>query len=136
MAAAIVQVCVDPRLNHELLRAQVRQKLGRLGINAERVYLVNEVGGNLGQSFRSTVRLLGTRNERIVLCAVLHHDDCLAMGVRAPLETTAQQVKALLGEEQVSCPVLTGNILTAQNHLLWADEPGPRYKPFTFGVYG
>jgi hypothetical protein len=136
MAAALVQICVDPRLNHELLRAQVRQKLGRMGLVAERVYLVNEVGGNLGQGFLNTVRLLAGHNQRILVCAVLHHDDCLAAATRAPLDTTVQQMKALLTQERVSCPVLTGEILTAQNHLRWHDEPAARYQSFTFGMWG
>lgn len=136
MPAAILQICVDPRLNHELLRAQVRQKLGRMGLVAERIFLLNEVGGNLALSFRNTVKLLASRDERIVLCAVLDHDDCLAAAQRAPLEAREQQMKVVLTEEHVSCPVLTGDILTAQNHLRWDDEPEPRYKSFTFGKWG
>lgn len=136
MAAALIQICVDPRLNHELLRAQVRQKLGRMGLVAERVYLLNEVGGNLGQNFLNTLKLLTGLDERITLCAVLHHDDCLATPTRAPLDGTVQQMKALLTQERVSCPVLTGEILTAQNHLQWGDEPAVRYQSFTFGMWG
>ena len=44
MASALVGVCVDPRINHELIRIQVRQRLERSGIRAERIYVLNEVG--------------------------------------------------------------------------------------------
>ena len=137
MASVLVQVCVDHRLNHELLRAQVRQRLDRSGLSVEHVYVLNEIGGNLGANFRNTVNLLARRGERIALCAVLHHDDCRAAeaGLRAPLQTTAQQMASNLAEQNIRCPVLTGTIRTEHNHLLWSDEPEPRYQPFSFGVY-
>ena len=39
MAAALIGVCVDPRLNHEIIRLQVRQRLERSGLRAERIYI-------------------------------------------------------------------------------------------------
>jgi hypothetical protein len=78
MAAALARVCVDPRLNHELLRIQVRQKLQCLRMVADRIYILNDIGGNVGTNFRNTVNLLASRQKPIVICAVLHHDDCLA----------------------------------------------------------
>ncbi|HEV8638693.1 MAG TPA: hypothetical protein VG370_31155 [Chloroflexota bacterium] len=137
MAAAIAEVCVDPRLNHELLRIQVRQKLGRLGLSAERIYVLNENGDTLGSNFRNTVRLLRLRGEALVLCAVLHHDDCLAAqaGLRLGLDESAQRVAAYLAEQGVPCPVLTGEVRTENNHLRWTDEPARGYEPFSFGGY-
>ena len=137
MAAVLVQVCVDNRLNHELLRVQVRQKLGSLGRSADRIYILNEVGGNVGENFLNTIKLLKARGDPIVLCAVLHHDECVAaeQGVRVPLETSAQRMGSILAEQGVTCRVLTGTIRTEHNHLLWSDEPEPRYRSFSFGVY-
>lgn len=137
MAAALVQVCVDHRLNHEILRAQIRQRLQRMGLAAGRIYILNDIGGNVGANFANTVDLLVGREEPVVLCAVLHHDDCLAerQGFRAALEASAKLMAARLAERGVQCPVLTGNILTEHNHLVWTDEPQPRYQPWSFGVY-
>ncbi|MBI2862095.1 MAG: hypothetical protein HYX89_04675 [Chloroflexi bacterium] len=134
MPAALIQLCVDPRLNHDALRAQVRQRLGRMGLSADRIHLLNEVGGNLGANFRNTVALLMKRQEPVLLCAVLHHDDCLAAaeGLRVPLETTVQQMTRVLAEQQIICTVLTGHIRTEHSHLLWDDEPEISYQPFRF----
>ena len=137
MAAALVQMCVDPRLNHELIRAQVRQRLQRMSLSARGIYIVNEIGGNLGANFGNTLDLLIKEGEPVVLCAVFHHDDCVAerRRARAPLETTARQMAARLAESRIACPVLTGTILTQHSSLQWTDEPQPRYRPWSFGVY-
>ena len=136
MASALVQVCVDPRLNHELIRVQVRQKLERSGLRADHIYVLNEVGGNLGANFRSTAQLLARIGEPIVFCAVLHHDDCLAAreGQRAALDVTAREMAVELARSKLPCEVVTGRIRTEHNHLLWSDEPELRYVPFTFGA--
>jgi len=137
MVAALVQVCVDSRLNHELLRIQVRQKLERLRVAAERIYILNDIGGNVGANFRNTVHLLVRRQESIALCAVLHHDDCVAAqeGLRTPLDASAQEMAAYLTEQNIRCPVLTGTIRIEHNHLLWSDEPAPHYEPFSFHIH-
>jgi hypothetical protein len=136
MAAAIVQVCVDPRLNHELIRIQVRQKLARSALRADRIYVLNEAGGNLGANFRSTAQLLARAGDPIVFCAVLHHDDCLAAreGQQVDLDVTAREMAKELARLKLTCAVLTGRIRTEHNHLLWLDEPERRYLPFTFGA--
>jgi hypothetical protein len=136
MASAIVQVCVDPRLNHELIRIQVRQKLERSGLRADRIYVLNEAGGNLGANFRSTAQLLAHTGEPIVFCAVLHHDDCLAAraGRRVDLDVTAREMAAELARLKLPRAVVTGRIRTEHNQLLWSDEPERRYLPFTFGA--
>lgn len=135
MAAALIQVCTDFRLNHELIRAQVRQRLERNGVPASRIYVLNEVGGNPGQNFTHTAQLLARVGEPIVFCAVLHHDDCLAaqQGLRLDLATAAQQLEAELGRLHVRCRVVTGEILTQHSYVRWLDEPEIRYRPFAFG---
>jgi len=55
MAAALVVVCVEPRINHEVIRIQVRQRLERSGIRAERIYILNDIGGNPGSNLRNTI---------------------------------------------------------------------------------
>jgi hypothetical protein len=135
MAAALVQVCVDPRLNHELIRLQVRQRLGRSGLRADRIYVLNEVGGSLGATFGNTAALLTRAGEPIIFCAVLHHDDCLVAreNPQSDLAAAASEMAAELARLKLRCPVLTGRIRTANNQLLWSDEPEYRYVPFSFG---
>src|SRR6266508_4250077 len=135
MAVALVQVCVDPRVNHELIRIQVRQRLERSGLRADRIYILNEPGGNLGTGFRRTAESLTRAGEPVVFCAVLHHDDCLMaqQGQRTELAVAAQDMAAELARLELHCPVVTGHIRTAHNNLLWSDEPEFRYVPFTFG---
>ena len=136
MAAALVAVCVDPRLNHELIRLQVRQKLERSGLRADRIYVLNDVGGNLDSSFRNTAQLLTRIGEPIVCCAVLHHDDCLLAreSQRADLDAAGRSMAAELARLNLRCPIVTGQIRTANNQLLWSDEPEYRYVPFSFGA--
>ena len=134
MTAALVQVCTDPRLNHELVRAQVHEKLTRLALNAERVFVLNEIGGNLGSNLRNTLSLLQRRSEPVLFCAVLHHDDCLAAaeGLRLPLERVATQLRALLDEHGLRIPVHTGDILTETSAVSWSDEPRQNYETMGF----
>ncbi len=136
MAAALVVVCVDPRLNHELIRIQVRQRLQRDRIGAERIYVLNDVGGNVGANFRHTAQLLKQTGEAIVFCAVLHHDDCRAAreGERAELSHAAQGLASELARLELQCPVATGEIRTEHNHVRWSDERAPVYVPFSFGA--
>lgn len=138
MASALAVVCVDPRLNHELVRVQLRQRLQRSRIEAQRIWIVNEVGGNLGLNFRHTVEMLARAADPVVFCAVLHHDDCQAarLGLRTALATSAQEMATELARLQQRCPVLTGEIRTEDNLLRWSDEPVSRYLPFTFGAIG
>jgi hypothetical protein len=136
MAAALVAVCVDPRINHEVIRIQVRQRLERSGVRAERIYILNDVGGNPGSNFRNTIQLLSRMGEPIVFCAVLHHTDCFSAqsGLRSDLTVAAQQMAAELSDAKAHAPVLTGQIRTENNELQWSDEPVWRYVPFTFGA--
>ncbi len=92
MNVAILQLCVDPRLNHELIRIQVGQQLARRYLRADRVVLVNEIGGNLSASFASALDLFRRQDAQIILCGVLHHDDCLAEthGLQRPIEETGR----------------------------------------------
>ena len=136
MAAALVVVCVDPRISHEVIRIQVRQRLERSSIRAERIFILNDVGGNPGPNFRNTIQLLSRMSDPIVFCAVLHHTDCLSAqsGLRGDLAVAAQQMAAELSAANAHAPVLTGQIRTENNELLWSDEPVWRYEPFTFGA--
>jgi hypothetical protein len=136
MAAALVVVCVDPRLNHEIIRLQVRQRMGRSGLRAERIYLLGDVGGNLGSGFRQTAELLTRTGEPVVLAAVLHHDDCLGAreGQRKDLADSAQEMATELSRLGLFCPVLTGQVRTAHSQVLWSDELKRGYAPFSFGA--
>jgi hypothetical protein len=128
MPAAIVNICVDPRLNHELVRIQVRSRLEEMLTSAQRIYVTSDVGGNAGSAFRNTLDLVQRSRDQLVLAAVLHHDDCLAAaaGLRAPLETTLQQVRAALGTAGIACPLLSGSIRTETSAVVWSDA---RAKP-------
>ena len=121
MSVALAQVCVDNRLNHELLRIQIHHKLAELYLQADAIFIMNEVGGNLGENFRGVVDMMLARKNPIVLACVLHHTDCIAhqMGRRWPMETTIERMSAYLAERGVACPLVTGNILTENNHILW-----------------
>ena len=114
----------------------MRQKLERSGLRADRIYVLNEAGGNLGANFRSTAQLLAHTGEPIVFCAVLHHDDCLAAraGQQVDLDVTAREMAKELARLKLSGAIVTGRIRTEHNHLLWLDEPERRYLPFTFGA--
>ncbi len=121
MNVAILQLCVDPRLNHELIRIQVGQQLARRYLRADRVVLVNEIGGNLSASFASALDLFRRQDAQIILCGVLHHDDCLAEthGLQRPIEETAARIQNLLKERHIECPVETGRIYTETNYVRW-----------------
>ena len=134
MTAALVQICSDPRLNHEVIRAQVAQKLERLGLRADRVFILNEIGGNIGSNLRNTLELLVRRREPVVFAAVLHHDDCLAEqeGMRVALPASAGQLRSQLEGRDVTCPVLTGQIGTEHSDVVWTDEPRRQYEALSF----
>ena len=104
----------------------------RLQKSAERIYIVNDIGGNVGTNFANTVDLLIKRRDPLVLCGVLHHDDCLAAreGVRKPLDMSAKEMTAYLASRGINCPVLTGTVRIEHGDLVWSDEPKPEY--FTF----
>jgi hypothetical protein len=135
MAAALIQVCVDPRLNHELIRVQVRQKLERSGIGASDIYVLNDIGGNPGSNLAHTLEQLAGIGIPVVFGAVLHHDDRVAerRGKRVPLEDAAHEMENAFTTARVRARVWTGQIRTQHNHMLWTDEPQPVYTPFTFG---
>ncbi len=132
MATALVSLCIDPRLNHELLRVQVAQHLRRLNLHVERIYLVNDVGGNVAAGFEHALDLLVRLGQTPVFAAVLHHDDCLAegAGLRAPMAVTALEIGNRLSALSISCPVHSGHILTETNHLIWDQSPDPQYRPY------
>ncbi len=124
MQVALIQVCVDERLNHELIRIQVKHKLAALYLAAQRIFILNEVGGNLGENFRNTTDAILKLRDDIVLAAVLHHDDCRAasVGLRRPLEETIAQMAEFLTKQGIVCPVASGHIYTANNHVIWLQD--------------
>ena len=124
MDVALIQVCVDERLNHELLRIQVKHKLAELYLKAPRILIVNELGGNLGRNFGNATKMLLKNGDKLVLAAVLHHDDCQAdkMDVRKPMEATIEQMTTFLHEAGVSCVLASGNIYTHNNHIIWLED--------------
>ena len=130
MPAALIQVCVDNRLNHELLRIQVKQRLAAAYIQADRIFILNELGGNLGQNFSNTARMLVNGGDRIVMAGVLHHDDCKSAQavLRWPLDETVAKTARLLTELRLDCLLVSGQINTANNHILWQDEQRIRPK--------
>jgi hypothetical protein len=132
--AAIINVCVDPRLNHEVLRAQVQARLEQMRLPSERIFITNDVAGNVGSAVRNTAELLTRAREEVVVAAVLHHDDCAAaaQGLRVPLAASTQQLRSSLEQAGIRCPVLSGEIVTESNAIVWTDRPAPRYELFTF----
>jgi hypothetical protein len=134
LSATLVQVCSDPRLDHGLIRQQVGARLQQMALYAERIFILNEAGGNLGSSFASTLTLLQRRDETIVLAAVLHHDDCLAAaeGLRQPIALTVAQLKSALAAQHIYCPVLSGQIETEHSAVQWSDAPRPNFELIPF----
>jgi hypothetical protein len=63
MSAALVQICADPRFGHEVIRIQVNEPLERRGLRADRAFILNDVGGNVGSNTSSTLNLLQRRDE-------------------------------------------------------------------------
>lgn len=126
MQFALIQVCVDDRLDHNLLRAQIRARLAALHIHCEHVFIVNEPGGNMGENFKNTVAFVKLSGAQVALAAVLHHDDCRAaqVGLRRPLEATVAQMAAFLAQSQIDCVLLSGQIDTASNAITWQHEQG------------
>ena len=124
MPVALVQVCVDERLNHELLRLQVQQRLAASYLKANRIFVLNELGGNLGQNFTNTAQLMLNSHENIVLAAILHHDDCKAdqAGLRKPLDETLAQTARFLTGLKVNCLLVSGLIQTSNNVITWQGE--------------
>ena len=122
MHVAIIQLCVDPRLNHQLIRIQVDQKLTSLDLKVDSIILVNEIGGNFGQNFINTLDLFLKQGAEVLLCGVLHHDDCVAAKhkLRQSLEDATAKMRALLGDAGIACPVWEGKITTETNHLEWS----------------
>ncbi|MFN8562499.1 MAG: hypothetical protein U0703_12980 [Anaerolineae bacterium] len=124
MKFALIQVCVDDRLNHELLRIQIRNKLNELYIACDHVFIVNELGGNFGDNFRNTATMITNTGSQILLAAVLHHDDCRAAqaGYRRPLDTTVTQMATFLTQSRIDCVLLSGQIQTANNYITWETQ--------------
>jgi hypothetical protein len=134
MPAAIVNICVDPRLQHEVLRPQVRTRLEAMGLKADRIFITNDIGGNIGSAMRSTLEMLSAAGDDVVLTAVLHHDDCVAdsLGRRRSLVSSVRDLSSLVAGLNLICPVLSGSILTETSEIVWSDRPWRNLETFTF----
>ena len=122
MQIAIVQLCVDARLNHDLIRTQVSEKLAHLHLRADRIIFVNEIGGNFGQNFTNTLHLFLKEGADVIFCGVLHHDDCLAAKhkLRLDLEETRARIQDVLEKTGITCLIYVGSITTETNVLKWS----------------
>ncbi len=122
---ALVQLCVDDRLDHGKIRPQVERKIRDIYLNADRIFLLNEIGGNLGQNFRNTLELFQSSGAEIVFCGILHHDDCAAdkAGCRLPMEQTVVELHRYLAEKGITCPVYTATIRTDDSVVQWSAVP-------------
>jgi hypothetical protein len=134
MSAAILTVCVDPRLNQEAVRYQLRQRLAEAAPPADNVFVLADVGGNVGSAVRNTISLLRHHSETIVVAGVLHHDDCkaAAAGLRQPLDTSIRAMEAELRRAGFNPPLLAGEIVTATSAIVWADQPPQSLEVLTF----
>ena len=123
MPAAIVNICVDPRLNHDAIRTQVRERAP--GVPGSSVFITNEPGGNFGSSARATIALLKQTGQAIEFAALLHHDDCAAAaaGQRQELALSAKALTEQLRSAGYNVPVVTGTIVTDSSTVLWSDRP-------------
>ena len=122
MQLAIIQICVDARLDHNLIRDQVGEKLANLHLRADSILLVNEIGGNFGQNFTNTLHLFLKEGADVIFCGVLHHDDCLAAKhkLRLPLEETRARIQDVLENIGIACPIYVGGITTETNVVEWS----------------
>src|SRR5690242_16447340 len=125
MTAAIVNLCFDPRLNHELVRIQTKTRLEAENLKVDRIFVTNEAGGNVGTGLRNAIDLLTSSREPVLFIALLDHDECqaAAAGVRQPLEDRIKAVSAYAREKRLTCPIAGGTILTQSNTLQWTDWP-------------
>ena len=131
MSVALVNTCVDPRLDHAAIRLQIAALLKRAGLAADRIFITADVGGNLGTAFANTLDMLANGGQDIVLTAVLHHDDCVAhnAGLRQPLEDTVAGLEILLASRALTCPVYSGHIHTGTNEMSWSSLPRSLHPP-------
>ncbi len=135
MTAAIANICVDPRLDHNAIRAQMRDRLQRMGIQADWIFVTADVGGNVGSALRNTLRLIEAQRQLVALVAILHHDDCIAAraGMRKTLEAGIAEIReAVVAGGMQPTKVLTGDILTETNLVRWSDEPPRRFEVLSF----
>jgi hypothetical protein len=134
MPAALLNICVDPRLNHDALRQQLRQRGLTADVPDSRIFVVADAAGNIGSAARNTIRLLKALREQVVLAGVLHHDDCLAasQGMGAPIEASAAALRDALAQAGMAPPILTGRILTASSSIVWDDQPAQSLETLRF----
>lgn len=133
MTAAIINCCVDPRLNHDALRQELRQRTAA-DLPSNRVFVTTDVGGNFGSAARNTIAMLHALRDDMVIAALLHHDDCLAasQGLRHAIGPASKALETELRGAGYACPVLTGMILTENSSVAWADAPRRSLEVLSF----
>ena len=125
MTVAIVNVCFDPRLNHEVIRSQVVTRLQAQQQPVDRVFITNEAAGNVGTGLRNAIDLLSRSGEAIAMVAVLDHDDCVAAaaGMRQALSDRLGAVTEYVIGKGIRCQVAGGTVLTENNVVRWDGWP-------------
>jgi hypothetical protein len=124
MAAVLVNICFDPRLNHEAIRKQVRDRAGS-DLASHKVFVVGDAGGNFGSGARNAIAMFARLKESVVIAALLHHDDCVAasLNMRQGLQASAKALESELRGAGFQAPVLTGAIVTDTSTIIWSDRP-------------
>jgi hypothetical protein len=125
MNTAVVSVCVDPRIDHRRVRSQVERRLARMKLDADRVFIVNGLAGNVGPNVGDTARLLSANGDQVVFAAVVHHDDCIAAG-KGWRKTERESLAAMgqsLKDAGFPCPVEMAFLRTEDSHISWPSEP-------------
>lgn len=134
MAIALLNTCFDPRLNHDALRAQFRQRLQGIDVPRDRLFVTTDAGGNLGSGARNLIAFARQQHDTVVAAGVLHHDDCLAAtaGLRQPLEASLKALEAELARAGFQCPIFSGSIVTESSTVVWPDLPPKQYEVMPF----
>ena len=122
MTVAILNICFDPRLSHDLIRSQAKSLLEAQGLKADRIFITSDAGGNFGSGLRNAIDLLGP-SEGISMIALLDHDSCQAAsaGVREPIPERLAAVSSYLQAKGLKCTIATGSIVTDANLVHWSD---------------
>jgi len=134
MASGIVNVCFDPRLNHDAIRQQVRERAAEPRPASSSIFVIGDAGGNFGSGARNLIALFARQREPIAIAALLHHDDCraAAAGMRHNLSTSAKALQDALQAAGYDVPVLTGTVVTETSTIVWTDRPSTTSEVSTF----
>jgi hypothetical protein len=134
MTSGIVNVCFDPRLNHDAIRQQVRERAAEPRPASSSIFVIGDAGGNFGSGARNLIALFARQREPIAVAALLHHDDCkaAAAGMRHDLAASAKAFQEALRAAGYEVPVLTGTVVSETSAVIWTDRPSPTSEVSTF----